>query len=385
MLDFWSRRFRSIASVRSAAAIIALAIALPGCARHPTGIGCSMCRPPAPAETPRIVTEGKFIATGDMLTPRTGHIATMLDDGRVLIVGGQSPAGQLRSAEIYDPAKRRFEPTGGISSTSRSLVAALLGNGNVFIVGESAAEIYDVRNGRFEPVGRLINEFYPSMEVVLRDSRVLVCDGDTDCEIYLPKAAKFRETSHTHGRSPRNPILLPDGRVLISVAGVNYYNPGVCYELFDPETETFRALQSVRCALWFALRLDDGRIFMGSTFFDPRNNSFIDAGGFPNTGGTATLLQSGKVLVAGGNYCSSPSSQGGGRVGGGGVSSGLIQCSPTAKAWLYDLQTQTQVEIEDMNDRRFGHTATSLKDGTILLAGGTNGSVIGSGAEIYVP
>jgi hypothetical protein len=87
------------------------------------------------------------------------------------------------------------------------------------------------------------------MAVVLKDSRVLICGADTNCELYFPKTKKFRETSHTHGNNPRNPILLPDGTVLISMGGVSYDNPQACFELFDPETETFRMLHSSRCAL----------------------------------------------------------------------------------------------------------------------------------------
>jgi hypothetical protein len=224
------------------------------------------------------------------------------------------------------------------------------------------------------------------MAVLLKDNRVLVCGADTNCELYFPKSRKFRETSHTHGDSPHNPILFSDGTVLISVAGVRYYSPDICFELFDPETETFRVLHSQRCALSFAIRLDDDRIFLGSEFFDPRDDAFTDAVGFLNPAGSATLLQSGKVLVAGGYDCNSLSGQGGPGGGFGMSTVALRSCSsPTAKAWLYDPQTQTQVEIEDMNVRRSGHTATRLKDGTVLIAGGRSANAIESSAEIYVP
>jgi hypothetical protein len=58
---------------------------------------------------------GTFAATGDMTGSRSGHSATLLSDGRVLIVGGLLIGGgstQPGTAEIYDPATGKFNTTG---------------------------------------------------------------------------------------------------------------------------------------------------------------------------------------------------------------------------------------------------------------------------------
>jgi hypothetical protein len=104
-------------------------------------------------------------------------------------------------------------------------------------------------------------------------------------------------------------------------------------------------------------------------------------------GNSVTLLQSGKLLIAGGIKCRSSRGQAMGHVSGIGISPAAIGCSsiPTAKAWLYDPRTQTQVEIEDMNVARRGQTATSLKDGSVLIAGGRSANLVESSAEVYVP
>src|SRR6266853_6978843 len=42
---------------------------------------------------------------GPLVVPRTGHAATALADGRVLITGGRDGAGTIvATAEIFDPA-----------------------------------------------------------------------------------------------------------------------------------------------------------------------------------------------------------------------------------------------------------------------------------------
>ena len=49
----------------------------------------------------------RFEPVGRLHAGRISHTATGLDDGRVLIVGGESSP---RSAEIYDPETRSFTP-----------------------------------------------------------------------------------------------------------------------------------------------------------------------------------------------------------------------------------------------------------------------------------
>jgi hypothetical protein len=86
-----------------------------------------------------------------MLAPRTGHTATLLLDGRVLVTGDRgedlSAPGleeRLRSAELYDPT------SGTWSATARMLAngghtATLLPDGKVLVPGgtNGFAELYD--------------------------------------------------------------------------------------------------------------------------------------------------------------------------------------------------------------------------------------------------
>ena len=55
------------------------------------------------------------VPTGEMTSPRVSHTATLLRDGRVLIAGGWGAAGQVRTAEVYDPASGRFARVGSLT------------------------------------------------------------------------------------------------------------------------------------------------------------------------------------------------------------------------------------------------------------------------------
>jgi len=94
-----------------------------------------------------------------------------------------------------------------------------------------------------------------------------------------------------------------------------------------------------------------------------QEGTFVPTGSL-NTGRsshTATLLNNGKVLVAGGTDSSN---------------------AHLASAELYDPATETFTLTGSMNTPRIGHTATLLNDGMVLVAGGDSAGVT---AELYDP
>src|SRR5258708_14595908 len=71
-----------------------------------------------------------------MTTPRDLATATVLPNGKVLVVGGYDATGAtLASAELYDPATGVFTATGSMSVPRQEHTATLLPNGKVLIAG----------------------------------------------------------------------------------------------------------------------------------------------------------------------------------------------------------------------------------------------------------
>src|SRR5258708_6314357 len=109
---------------------------------------------------------GTFTAVGSMNDARQFFTATRLADGSVLVAGGLGKAGYLDSAEPYDPLTQTFKYTGSMSIRRDLHVSTLLADGRVLVTGGisqkgrnsrtvAAAEIFDPRKGKFAPTGSM--------------------------------------------------------------------------------------------------------------------------------------------------------------------------------------------------------------------------------------
>ncbi|HXU01995.1 MAG TPA: kelch repeat-containing protein, partial [Polyangia bacterium] len=298
---------------------VAATLAVEGCAfdtdpaapwgREVTPPGAESCAvivtwPDAEVRYPALV-DPRWTTTGSMTVTRQDHTATLLPTGKVLVAGGRSgPSNSsgLSSAELYDRTTGTWAATGSMSGARYQHTATQLGtssnattSGKVLVVGGITA-------------GASLNS----------------------AELYSPSAGTWiAATTPSGARNLHSATALASGKVLVA-GGVNGATVLNTAALYDPATGS---------GAWTAT---------GALPQKVRSH-------------TATLLQvpsnatlNNKVLVVGGDS-------------GGGASVANVQ--------LFD-GTSTWSSSTALSSPREGHTATALANGNVLVAGGANGSTV---------
>jgi WD40 repeat protein len=294
---------------------------------------------------------GTFAATANNLSVARGFAtATTLSNGDVLIAnGGDYNDGGVATtaADLYDPSTGLFSATDSTHAARHGSTATLLPNGKVLIVGGissnsqtrlATAELYDPTAGTFTYTGSMVVARDYQIAVLLQNGKVLIAGGGDGSGVALDSSELYDPVTGTFAlsgtmlerRDDATGTLLPNGKVLVVGGGNNDVSNGTA-ELYDPATGTFSASQSSIAPRSFA---------------------------------TATVLPNGSVLICGGV-------------------DGANSANTLNDAQLYDPASDTFTLTGAMATPRFDHSAVLLKNGTVLVAGGYNGSGVTSGAEIY--
>jgi hypothetical protein len=302
----------------------------------PTAPSATPTATAAPSPSPPVVA-ATWRPAGKMVGPHSYHAATLLADGRVLIVGGLVNDGldgrASALAELYDPDRGTWSATGKMRQARWGHTATLLANGRVLVAGGyddgrrplDTAELFDPAAERWTSTGRLTTGRGGHTATLLPDGTVLVVGGGGEitsgeggprsatADRYDPTDGRWTATARlSQARTGHTATLLADGSVLVAGGDTSF----AAVERYDPAGESWTATGS----------MSEGRF-----------------------GHTATLIPDGTVLVTGGCACSDPGA--------------------SKSAELYQPNTGKWIPTESMAKERIFHRAVLLTDGTVLVVG----------------
>jgi N-acetylneuraminic acid mutarotase len=287
---------------------------------------------------------GTWTPAGNLNTPRNYHTATLLPNGQVLIAGGYGPSGLLSNAELYNPATFTWTYTGNLNTAREQHTATLLPNGQVLLAGGmgisnqtlNSAELYNPATGSWTYTGNLNTARYSHTATLLPNGQLLVAGGENNSVGYLANAELYNPTtglwtvtgSLNAARYSHTATLLHNGQVLVAGGQGSGSLFTTSAELYNPATGIWTATGNLNTIRYYH---------------------------------TATLLPNGQVLVAGGLAT----------FGGPGY---------LTSAELFHPLTGTWTVPGSLNTAREGHTATLLPNSQVLVTGG---DASGTSAELY--
>ncbi|HEX7479959.1 MAG TPA: DUF1566 domain-containing protein [Polyangiales bacterium] len=298
---------------------------------------------------------GTWTAGPPLQTARYAFSSTQLADGDVLVAGGCTVPGcteQTASAERFDRTLGQWQPAGTLASARANSATALLRDGRVLVIGGCAGsscvatvDRYDPTKQTWDAAAALPTARGFGVATLLTDGRVLLSGGCTDsaCATQLRDALLYDPSSNTWSaaglmssvRAGHTATLIGDGRVLVV---------GGCADAACKVT-----LPSVE--LWSAAN-GGGSFSAGPTIPGARHNH------------TATLLDTGEVLIAGG-------------------ASGASSSLPNATAYVPSLDRW--LDVEPMNMDRAYHVAVLLPSHDVMLGGGCNLTTCMPWCELFSP
>ena len=292
----------------------------------------------------------------EMQQPRFRHSSVLLNDGRVLIMGGTTAheGPSLKSCEIFDYRDGSIRPTSEMLSARQYFQAVLLDDGRVLVAGGAASKTADHR-------GVAINE-------------VEIFDPETEIWTAAAPMPMRRELFQM--------VRLEDGQ-LLAIGGIGGPAENAAWDilsdchLYDPDIDDWATMPSMNYSRtnYTATLLDDNRVLVAggygsgqnrSEIFDPKARIWKEVSSFVEGGSgqhIALRVSGGRVLRTGG--------------------------WPGPQQWseiFEPMESVWRTTIGQMHERRFAHHAVTLPQGRVLVAGGANSSTTSlNSCEIYDP
>ena len=331
-----------------------------------------------------------------MVTPRIDHTATKLPDGRVLVVGGRSSlsGGFLSSTEIYVPAAGLWTPGPYLNYGSRSGHTAVLVQGKVIVAGGenssgplNTVESYDPATNLWTSKAAMYVARVHHVAALTSTAYKMMVASDSTAEVYNASSNAWTNATNnapgSHGFGATASLL--SSGVLVIGGYAAYGNFDLLYT--PPWGSNWAAAGTVPSDGYETLghsatNIGSGALMKvggkynapGGTWetnaariYTTASNSWSTAA-FMNTmryNHTATTLQTGHILIAGGTSYKGPPTQ--------------------SEVYDYGQNTWITALRATMGIPRHSHTATLLDTGIVLMTGGqqlSNGSVTSS-TELY--
>ncbi len=351
--------------------------------------------------TPRASTSVNTWTRTDPMRVRRGMAtAVRLKNGDVLMLGGHSSgldASPRRGAELYDPGSATWSTTGSLDQGRDGLTATRLLDGRVLVTGGSSASfqvlrstrLYDPTTGSWAAAQPMLRRRVGHTATLLPGGGVLVAGGWTGtaatatAEIYDPATDTWSATgSMAVARFGHSATRRLDGNVI--VAGGTAGSEGLASaEVYDPASRTWTTTsemstprESDEICCKGAVLLGSGKVLVAGGYhdqvlrtcevYDPATGTWAPTGSMHvarEAGFNLIRLDDGKVLAVG----------------------GIDDFGPLQYAELYDEDTGAWTRINDLRTPRHGAAAVLLRNGTVLVAGGTQGLHAVRSAELFTP
>jgi Galactose oxidase, central domain len=290
------------------------------------------------------VPSGTWAPAGNMAEARSGAASALLQDGTILVTGGESASVTLATAEFFNAGAFSVAPAMNVARSGHAAVTLL--DGRVLVTGgkttgggvTNAAEIYAPALNSWIVIASMADARSGHTATVLKDGLVLLAGGEgsagalSTLEVFDPVEGTFTFAgAMSSARKEHAAALLDDGRALIA-GGSDGANALASTQIYDPET---------------------GAVAPGPAMSTPR------------AGLSATTLLDGKVLIAGGN-------------------SGTVDL---ATAEIFDPATGNVSTIgSSLVAARRDHSAFLLPNNNhVLIVGGTSGGTASAMTELFRP